>query len=375
MGSEIEGIDERLKSFLSQLQTEYGILDRIVYKNKNQHRRCSYFQHLLKVRRDLRLLQSAKLEEILNSSFLVIYGKRPKQKVQLLESLKRRSSGGKYNFLERLLGVARLLSQMVEPMLKAAVDISKLLAQSFFMGFSLTNLSLLARLRVLVQQILLDVVCVYNTVSSLAQKVQAIKITEEGFEVFREYYPMKEQFISLECIWQTDKYVLVETMHESEPKSQGKDGGEDVPLGASAVRYQSIEVLLGDNETGKANPESAPEGLNVSVKDIGSSAHPISQSIEEKGIIDGSPSAGSPAKINMTSESIPLMNSSSSPHLNPLKRKVGKEKVAFLSVRAPSSSTPNKLDSGVKLTDTFDEQKEDPFFSLLTDGNKKSSIF
>ncbi|XP_027119352.1 uncharacterized protein [Coffea arabica] len=89
-------------------------------------------------------------------------------------------------------------------------DISELLSQSFFMGFSLTILSLLARLRVLIQQILLDVVCVYNSVSSLSRKEQAIKITEEGFEVFREYYPIKEQFISLDCIWQTDKCVLVE---------------------------------------------------------------------------------------------------------------------------------------------------------------------
>ncbi|CDP04319.1 unnamed protein product [Coffea canephora] len=89
--------------------TEFGILDRIVYKNKNQHRRWSYFQYLLKVRRDLRLLQSAKLEEILNSCFLVIHGKGPKQK--LLK--RRRCDGGKCNFLERLLGVVRLLSKVV----------------------------------------------------------------------------------------------------------------------------------------------------------------------------------------------------------------------------------------------------------------------
>ncbi|CDO97506.1 unnamed protein product [Coffea canephora] len=95
MDSEFEVVDERLKIFLGQLQIEFGILDRIV-------------------RRDLRLLQSAKLEEILNSCFLVIYGKRPKQKLQLLESLKRRRcDGGKYNFLERLLGVVCLLSKVV----------------------------------------------------------------------------------------------------------------------------------------------------------------------------------------------------------------------------------------------------------------------
>lgn len=57
---------------------------------------------------------------------------------------------------------------------------------------------------------------------------------------------MKEQFISLECIWQTDKYVLVEKMNGSESKSQ-EDDGEDVSQGTSAVQYQSIEVLLGGN--------------------------------------------------------------------------------------------------------------------------------
>ncbi|CAI0379953.1 unnamed protein product [Linum tenue] len=51
----------------------------------------------------------------------VITGRKPKQKMYLLESLKwRQSVSGVPNFLERLLGAARLLSQMVEPILKAA---------------------------------------------------------------------------------------------------------------------------------------------------------------------------------------------------------------------------------------------------------------
>ncbi|TKY46906.1 hypothetical protein E2542_SST28955 [Spatholobus suberectus] len=91
----------------------------MVYKNKNQHRCSSYFQHLLKVRRDLRLLQFANLEELVTSCFLVIKG--PKQKVHLLESLKRKKCDNeKHNFMERLLEVARLLVEMVEPILNAA---------------------------------------------------------------------------------------------------------------------------------------------------------------------------------------------------------------------------------------------------------------
>ncbi|KAI3768949.1 hypothetical protein L6452_00045 [Arctium lappa] len=122
MDAQVETVEARLQSFLGQLQSELGVLDRIVQKNKNQHRRSSYFQYLLKVRRDCKLLQSTNLEEIVKSSFLAINGNRPKQKVHFLESSKRRKcDGGKQNFLVRLQGAARLLSEMVEPMLKAAM--------------------------------------------------------------------------------------------------------------------------------------------------------------------------------------------------------------------------------------------------------------
>lgn len=51
-----EDLEEKLKSLLGQLQAERGIFERLVYKNKNQHRRSSYFQYLLKVSSCLLLL-------------------------------------------------------------------------------------------------------------------------------------------------------------------------------------------------------------------------------------------------------------------------------------------------------------------------------
>ncbi|KAE8654243.1 hypothetical protein F3Y22_tig00117056pilonHSYRG01209 [Hibiscus syriacus] len=220
--------EEKLKSLLGQLEVECGIFERIIYKNKNQHRRSSYFQNLLKVRRDLRLLKSVNLEELLTSCFLVITVMRPRQKVQLLESLKRRKYDvGKPNFMERLLGAARLLSQIVEPMLRATTQVSTLVARSFFMGFSLTVLSLLARLRVLVQQILLDIVPVFNIVSSLSQMKHFVKLNHQGIEAFREFYPKKEDYVTLECVWNTDKFILVERTNTCEIEMQeGDNDGE-----------------------------------------------------------------------------------------------------------------------------------------------------
>ncbi|KAL6544448.1 hypothetical protein OROMI_023310 [Orobanche minor] len=358
MASEMGKVEERLKSFIGQLQTEGGIFERLVYKHKNQHRRCSYFQYILKVRRELKLLKLANLEDICDSSFLVINGNRPKQKVQLLESLKRRRGGaGKYTFLERLLGVTRLLSQMVEPLLKAAMEISTLLARSFFMKFSLTTLAVLARIRVLVQQMLLDAVLLYNTVSSISRREQTVKLNQEGFEVFREYYPAKEEdSIVLECIWQRDKYVLVERKHKYEANSQEKDVIADVPLTASKIQYENMEVLLGVDEPGTtpadnclADPISVEEdGDNKKpIENASSTAKPSSETIVSLEDVSANSSVGMIFETKdklLVEVGLPTSSSKSSPPSScPVKLKQEtKKRVAFVSVKPPAFWTVNE---------------------------------
>ncbi|XP_075489306.1 uncharacterized protein LOC142528113 [Primulina tabacum] len=382
MATDIETVEQRLKSFLGQIVTERGILERIVYKHKNQHRRCSYFQYVLKVRRDLNLLKSVNLEEILDASFLVINGNKPQQKVQLLESLKRRRcDGGKYNFLERLLGAARLLSQMVEPLLRAAMypfilvfslasilvcscdvheinqnvlcqcflltilrEISTLLAQSFFMKLSLTTLAVLARVRVLVQQVLVDVVLVYNYVSSLSQREHTIKLNQEGFELFREYYPRKmEATVTLDCIWQIDKYVLVERTDETESKSQEKDGEENIFIQPSNIKYVNIEAFLGVDESDPIDVEL------VSAEPIVGEESSVNHL--ETRVQNDSHSAGS-SSFNLVShksetcgenlmEYDSLTASSTAPLVKPVKhRSPTKKSVAFVSVNPTRTPLP-----------------------------------
>ena len=64
--------------------------------------------------------------------------------------------------------------------------------------------------------------------------------------MFREYYPTNVEFVTLECLWKTDKYVLVEKTHKTDVK--GQDGG----LGGgstekSVPRYWTIESFLAGN--------------------------------------------------------------------------------------------------------------------------------
>ena len=120
---------------------------------------------------------------------------------------------------------------------------------------------------------LLDVVSVFNEVSSLSQKKQSIKITQNGigvtkafppllvfsdlslllitifswqiFQVFREYYPStEEEIVVLECIWKTDKFVLIESSGRVNKLHQDESLETVQPLETS-IKYQSIDTFLG----------------------------------------------------------------------------------------------------------------------------------
>ncbi|KAL0927940.1 hypothetical protein M5K25_002166 [Dendrobium thyrsiflorum] len=237
MDSKNANLEERLKSLLLQLSSESGIIERIVHKSKNQHRGSLYFQALLKVRRDLRLLESAGLVQILNALFPIIRGKSPAENSHHSKLNNKRYFVGKHTYHNRLLGVARLLSQMVEPILRAAIQISLLLAKSFFMGFSLTILACLGRLRVLVQQILIDVVSVFNMFSTHSQK-HSLKLSSEGIEAFVEYYSSSGDILTLECIWEDDKYVLHESTRCDNNNKIPEQGA--FPL---ETQYQTLELF------------------------------------------------------------------------------------------------------------------------------------
>lgn len=67
-----------------------------------------------------------------------------------------------------------------------------------------------------------------------------------NLQVFREYYPTHERTVTLECVWETDKFVLHERVNEPSNKDSDVDKREEaVSFGVSAVQYQSIDMVLG----------------------------------------------------------------------------------------------------------------------------------
>ncbi|CAM0952201.1 unnamed protein product [Alopecurus aequalis] len=238
-GSAEETEEQRLRASLRHLQAEAGVLERLVYKHRNQHRGAGYFQYLIKVRRDLKLLLGSNLAEVINAAFPVIACRKPANTILVPNRHGKKKPGANHSHYKRLLGVARLLSQMVEPVMKGAVQITFLLARSFFIELCTAVLALLARVRVLIQQMLLDVVSVYNKVTDLTDRKQAVRITIDKVQAFREYYPSSnDPSTILECVWVKDKFVLHERTKASCQKSQDEDHKLCAP--DSSIQYETL---------------------------------------------------------------------------------------------------------------------------------------
>lgn len=137
-----------------------------------------------------------------------------------------------------------------------------------------------------------------------------------------------------------------------------------------------------DNESGKADPTDISEGhAHIELDNPSSIEDPSTENDDMKKVQDSSKVEDvsgfvEPLIQNLNSESGLLMDLSSSPGSNLLKRKSGStSKVAFVSVKKPATSTTNVSGLQIKGTESHGDSKEDPFFSLLTGGNLKDSLF
>uniref|UniRef100_A0A0D9XFD4 Nucleolus and neural progenitor protein-like N-terminal domain-containing protein n=1 Tax=Leersia perrieri TaxID=77586 RepID=A0A0D9XFD4_9ORYZ len=234
--------ERRLRGALRSLQQEAGVLERLVYKHRNQHRGAAYFQYLLKVRRDVRLLLAAGVWDVLAAIFPVLASRKPANTILAVNRQSKKKPGANHSHHERLLGVARLLSQMVEPVMKGAVG-------ACFAGKSEGSGP-----------------TVYNKATDLIDRKQTVKISIGGAQAFREYYPSSNDARTfLECVWVKDKFLLHEKTKGNCEKAQAED--QKSCASGSAVLYETLVQVSEDmeNAEGCSDMENA-EGLNSPVK-------------------------------------------------------------------------------------------------------------
>lgn len=201
---EVTSIQIRLKATLTQVWDENAIFQRIMYKNQNQHRRTIYFRRLMQVRRDLHLLQSFGLQHVVEAlPYCVCFSKRkvvpPKVVLTSLGHRIESKESLPVTVQRRLLGGARLLQLMAEPILSASSPIAGLLSQAFFMPFAVTMMAMLARLRVLLVHILYETIAAFNLVSS---SMQLMKVSSVPVDI-----PLY-----LECSWDGEKIKFFEKL-------------------------------------------------------------------------------------------------------------------------------------------------------------------
>lgn len=143
-------------------------------------------------------------------------------------------------------------------------------------------------------------------------------------------------------------------------------------------------VFCVDDELGSKKTDmlhSSEEGPTLVSEDKSLLVNPSLESDDGKRVEDsvqvsnGSEVEGSSIE-NLLPEQGLLPHTSSFPSSNPLKRKFdSSNKVAFVSVKRPTVSAATTPFFPVEEIKSDNENKEDPFFSLLTGGNIKDSIF
>lgn len=388
---EAKSIQNRLREIFTQVWDENATFQRIMYKNQNQHRRTMYFRRLVQVRRDLLLLQSFGLKDVVETlSHCVSFSKQKALPSKALLGSLGQGLQSKDHLIStvqrRLLGAARLLQLMADPILNAGLAIQGLLSQSFFMPFALTVMALLARFRVLLIQALYELIAALNLVSAFMQKME-IPSVQPDVPLF------------LECRWDGVKLVVLEKTPPPRPPpppqeliplpssvSQLPDAGWFIDDRSTLVqeKLQSTGALervenfiLEDSQFELLGDEDDVEAAGVVTPTLGSAISSmeaeVSSGIHE--VMHGS-------SIDITGLPVSTPSSSRKADISLGKRKSVQDlksdvRAELESWRAELESWGSKVDKGVEETCTSDEEKTKQrvaYVSVQVGGAKESKI-
>ncbi|EFJ38350.1 hypothetical protein SELMODRAFT_437283 [Selaginella moellendorffii] len=233
-----------VRQHISSLQREDALLERLIYRSKSQHRGTLHFRKLHQARRSLKLLRVAASDTFLSA---LDFHLEPAVKRRRNKNV---ASESKEAVLNILWGVSRILHELNAPILGASKQMAGLLEQGRFMSYTLTVLSILARIRVLSFQLLLDCVSLYNL---LAAELR----TGNSLVTFNKL--QRELPASLECKWDAERaqYNLVEAKANTEANWFVEDRpSKDMRGLRQAARISSSsEVLAGGADVAK-NPQA-----------------------------------------------------------------------------------------------------------------------
>ncbi|KAL0021447.1 hypothetical protein WJX79_000584 [Trebouxia sp. C0005] len=184
----------------TDLWYEAALLSKLLYKSKNQHRSSKHFQYLSEVKQCMKLLQQLQLSDLVGdlnhltssagvgvpaSASLIMFGRANKLHVPAQQA--------GILVLQRLLAGCRLAVKTIPAAHAAAVQLLAQLSMTYFMPFCLTALAMVARIQVLVCQLLLDSIKAYNSLLPLVMVLPQQNLARTGT------YPDLPHMLS--CSW------------------------------------------------------------------------------------------------------------------------------------------------------------------------------
>ncbi|CAN0028622.1 unnamed protein product, partial [Ectocarpus sp. 13 AM-2016] len=121
---------------------ELMVLDRLLYRNRSQHRSSKYYTHVLEVRRACRAFAAPKLPDLLVEGLGLIARVPDSRNGRAREAWVRSAAGG----LRRMRVAAVACGHSLETIVKASKFLAHQVSQTYFMALSTVFLASLARL-------------------------------------------------------------------------------------------------------------------------------------------------------------------------------------------------------------------------------------
>lgn len=270
-------VRERHMRVCMELHQEMVLLEKLMYKNRNQHRGTRPFHRLEHVRREVRLLWRkgngldvlGRFRDILTIAAQPTVGLQ-ERKVPLASSC--------VSLLQQLFVVCRLAEGIARSILGAAHQVTSQLAHGFFMPFSLACLALLARMRTLNAQLLIDTLQSYNALSEMVDMLPATDDEDRDAIVKK----LRDLPYIMQCKWNPDDKL-------PQVHIKNWEGSRLLDLAsATAWSYRTLGLILQRPPPSLANETRIPkEVISVEIKDASAEEDNL-EIIDDVGRIDTS---------------------------------------------------------------------------------------
>ncbi|CAI2167835.1 9477_t:CDS:2 [Funneliformis geosporum] len=164
----------------NEIWDESNILERLYYKNKNQHQRSIYFRKIVEIRRILKRIKEMEINELMSGFIGNFYSTKIGKTQNTWDQVP--SQEMVVFVMNRLICVALLMNKALDTFIDAFDTFNALLRQTEFMSFALTCLAILARLNILTRVLLEEIKKCYGLLRNWFESFPRSSTSQTDFD-------------------------------------------------------------------------------------------------------------------------------------------------------------------------------------------------